>query len=75
MKTGVSAQLIPGKRFNVYCLDYGCYVDLLATKNAPLGLLSDDGENGAEYIDVPKTDFRSIRNAILDLDNFYVHQS
>lgn len=75
LKTGVSAQLIPGKRFNVYCLDYGCYVDLLTTKNAPLGLLSDEGESGTEYIDVPKTDFRSIRNAILDLDNYYEHQS
>ncbi|WP_434361050.1 hypothetical protein NF212_21850 [Parasalinivibrio latis] len=73
LKTGVSAQLFPGKRFNVYCLDYGCYVDLLATKNAPKGLLVEEATDGSEseYIDVPKTDFRSIRNAILDLERFY----
>jgi len=72
LKTGVSAQHIPGKRFNVYCLDYGCYVDLLSTKNAPLGLFSDTEEN-LEYIDVPRTDFRSIRNAILHLEQFYTY--
>ena len=71
LKTGVSAQLIPGKRFNVYCLDYGCYVDLLTTKNAPLGLFRDEDIGSAEYISVPRTDFRSIRNAILDLEKFY----
>ncbi|MCG7563326.1 hypothetical protein [Pseudoalteromonas sp. McH1-42] len=77
LKTGVSAQLYPGKRYNVYCLDYGCYVDLLTTKNAPRGLLmsdSEDGEDTVKYIDVPKTDFRSIRNAILNLETFYETQ-
>lgn len=75
LKTGVSAQLYPGKRFNVYCLDYGCYVDLLTTKNAPLGLFQDESEDGCYFVDVPKTDFRSIRNAILNLDEFYAKKS
>ena len=73
LKTGVSAQLHPGKRFNVYCLDYGCYVDLLATKNAPQGLFK-DSDDETKYVDVPRTDFRSIRNAILDLNTFYGYQ-
>lgn len=74
LKTGVSAQILPGKRFNVYCLDYGCYVDLLSTKHAPLGLISDESDTGTHYIEVPKTDFRSIRNSILDLNKFYENQ-
>ena len=72
LKQGVSAQLLPGQRFNVYALDYGCYVDLIATTRAPKGLLIDEMESGeVEYIEVPKTDFRSIRNSVLDLDNYY----
>jgi hypothetical protein len=72
LKQGVSAQLLPGQRFNVYSLDYGCYVDLIATARAPKGLLLDDTEEGeTTYIEVPKTDFRSIRNSVLDLDDYY----
>jgi hypothetical protein len=42
IKQGVSAQDIPGKRFNVYSLDYGCYVDLINTLRAPKGLFQVD---------------------------------
>ena len=53
-------------------------VDLLNTKNAPKGLFAaieeeNEHENAFEiYIDVPKTDYRAIRRAILDLDEFYI---
>ncbi len=71
IRQGVSAQDIPGKRFSVYSLDYGCYVDLINTSRAPQGLFEAeiDGKDG--YVDVPHTDFRSIRRAILELSQFY----
>ncbi|MDD5276094.1 MAG: hypothetical protein PHR16_08435 [Methylovulum sp.] len=71
IKQGISAQDVPGKRFNVYSLDYGCYVDLINTSRAPKGLFSAETELGEQYIDVPQTDLRSIRRAILDVDLFY----
>lgn len=74
IKQGVSAQDIPGKRFNVYSLDYGCYVDLINTTRAPKGLLQVETESGEVYIDVPQTDLRSIRRAILDIKLFYAAQ-
>ncbi len=71
IRQGVSAQDIPGKRFNVYSLDYGCYVDLINTVRAPRGLFQAETASGAEFIEVPQTDFRSIRRAILDIARFY----
>ena len=76
LKQGVSAQYQPGQRFNVYSLDYGCYVDLITTARAPKSLMSDeDGSGGGIRIDVPPTDFRSIRNSILNLEDFYKKSS
>ena len=71
IRQGVSAQDFPGRRFNVYALDYGCYVDLINTSRAPHGLFEVDIEGRAGFVDVPHTDFRSIRRAILDLAPFY----
>jgi len=71
IRQGVSAQDFPGRRFNVYALDYGCYVDLINTSRAPQGLFEAELEDTDGYIDVPHTDFRSIRRAILDLGPFY----
>lgn len=71
LKQGVSAQDIPGTRFNVYCLDYGCYVDLINTVREPKGLFEIETENGPEFVEVPQTDFRSIRRSILDIGQFY----
>ena len=70
LKQGISAQDLPGKRFNVYSLDYGCYVDLINTLRAPRGLFEVENEDGSEFIDVPQTDFRSIRRSILDVGEF-----
>jgi len=73
MKRSISGQEEPGARYDAYKLDYGCYVDLLATTKAPIHVLWDedrpDDETGAD-IRVPTDDYRAIRRAILDLDEF-----
>lgn len=73
IKENISGKDTPGLRYNVYSIDYGCYVDLLNTKNAPKGLFAaiENEEEFDTYIEVPKTDYRAIRRAILDLDEFY----
>lgn len=68
VRRGYSAQDEPGERYDVYLIDYGAYVDLIRTKNEPLGILpTDEGEG---YVDVPTQDLRALRRAILDLDEF-----
>lgn len=72
LRKGISSKDSQGKRFNVYSIDYGCYVDLISTANAPQGLLDiGDASNSDFSSDVPKTDLRSIRRCILVLDDFY----
>jgi len=70
IKQGISAQDYPSIRFNVYAIDYGCYVDLINTNKAPKGLFEVDEDEKSRYVQVPQTDFRSIRRAILELDRF-----
>jgi hypothetical protein len=73
MKRSISGQEEPGVRYDAYKLDYGCYVDLLATTRAPTHQLFDtepDGEQHAESVKVPTDDYRAIRRAILDLNEF-----
>jgi hypothetical protein len=73
IKKSVSSNETPGARYNVYAIDYGCYVDLISTANAPAGLFAVDDDtsaNGVTFVDVPTTDYRSIRRAILDLQQF-----
>ncbi len=67
LKRSISAHDQPGVRYDSYKIDYGCYVDLLTTKRAPLGLFLGEDES---LIDVPPDDYRAIRRAILDLDTF-----
>ncbi len=75
LRKGMSAKDAPGMRFNVYGIDYGCYVDLINTAKAPRGLL-DLGEGTPEFsISVPKTDFRSIRRCVLNLPDFYTQDT
>lgn len=72
IRQGVSSQDHAGRRFNVFALDYGCYVDLINTTKAPQGLFSAETSDGREtFVNVPHTDFRSIRRAILELQAFY----
>ncbi len=72
LKRNVSARDQPGMRYDVYKVDYGCYVDLINTSRATQGLLPfDESPDGAQkFIDVPPDDYRSIRRAILDLERF-----
>lgn len=71
IKKGVSSRDEPGVRYNVFAIDYGCYVDLILTTRAPQGLLPVDGdEEDLVYVSVPQEDYRSIRRAILNLDEF-----
>lgn len=70
LKRSVSSRDEPGVRYDVFKLDYGCYVNLLSTSKAPQGLLPLDDEEIAQYIDVPPDDYRSIRRAILNLEDF-----
>jgi hypothetical protein len=73
LKRSISTHDQPGVRYDAYKLDYGCYVDLISTVKAPLGLLpgDDDGSGSTLYVDVPPDDYRSIRRAILSLEKFY----
>lgn len=69
-----SALTEPGIRYDAFKLDYGCYVDLINTSKAPLGLFHDD----VGTYEVPPDDYRAIRRAILDIsqfENFYSHQN
>jgi len=67
LKRNISAHDKPGVRYDVYKIDYGCYVDLLSTAKSPLGLL--ETETGT-FVDVPPDDYRAIRRAILNIDEF-----
>jgi hypothetical protein len=72
LRRGIAAKDQPGHRYNVYGIDYGCYVDLISTARAPQGVL-DVGEATSDFAGtVPQTDLRSIRRCILDLPEFYV---
>lgn len=66
LKRGTSSHDEPGVRYDVYKIDYGCYVELINTSKAPEGLYQE--EEGGAYVEVPKDDHRSIRRAILRLD-------
>ena len=57
----------PGVRYNIYCIDYGAYVDLIGTKSQPqLELIMEDpGELSPDGPIVPLDDKRSIRRIIL----------
>jgi hypothetical protein len=73
MKRSISGQEEPGVRYDAYKLDYGCYVDLLATTKAPIHQLFETEESAEEVganVKVPTDDYRAIRRAILDLAEF-----
>lgn len=72
IKQSVSSQETPGIRYNVYSIDYGCYVELINTTRAPIGLFAAElDENGEQFVTVPHNDYRAIRRAVLNLEQFY----
>lgn len=64
-KKNISSNDEPGKRYNSYKIDYGCYVDLIGTAKNPTGYLW-EADSEEYYPDVPSDDYRSIRRAILN---------
>jgi hypothetical protein len=70
IKRSVSSRDHPGERYDVYALDFGCYVELITTTRAPQGLYEAGAEDVSGWVEVPSDDYRSIRRAILDLDEF-----
>lgn len=70
---GVSARNATGQRFTQYSLDYGCYVQLMASSKAPRGLIieSNIDNTTSHYVQIPKNDYRSVTSSILVLDTFY----
>jgi hypothetical protein len=72
LKKNISASDKPGIRYDAYKLDYGCYVDLISTSRAPEGLFPEAINVLQEYdVDVPPDDYRAIRRAILDINEYY----
>jgi hypothetical protein len=74
VKRSISSNEDPGEKFNAFTLDYGCYVELINSSAAPRGLfeaVEEEATGTIKYIDVPQTDYRSIRRAILDLNKFH----
>jgi len=54
--------------YDAYRLDFGCYVDLLATADRPEGLFRAVAEDGAEqtWVEVPSRRYSSVDDALLD---------
>lgn len=70
LKQSVSARNTIGKKYTLYTLDYGCYVELMSSTSAPLGLIIESDENdNLKYIEIPKSDYRSVKNSILDIES------
>lgn len=71
IKRNISSHDTIGIKYNAYAIDYGCYVHLINTKHKPNALLIDINEDGSDEIcQVPKEDYRSIRRAVLKMEDF-----
>jgi hypothetical protein len=70
LKKNVSSRDEPGARYDVYKIDYGCYVELANTTWMPKGLFGDEFlDSLVKETEVPWDDYRSIRRAILRPEN------
>jgi hypothetical protein len=67
LKKNISSNDEPGARYDVYKIDYGCYVDLINTNKMPEGLFFANESGDEKFVEVPKDDYRSIRRAILKI--------
>lgn len=75
VRRGYSAQDAPGERYDVYVIDYGAYVDLISTQNAPAGMLPVEESDGSDgYVEVPTQDLRALRRAVLNFEEFQDEQ-
>jgi hypothetical protein len=57
----------PGKKYNVYTLDFGTYVELLGTIHAPTGDFTQDLDDPKGVV-VPFHDDRAIRKIVLPIE-------
>jgi hypothetical protein len=62
---GYSDKDSPGKRYNIYTLDYGTYVKLKSTSKEPKFDFLEEGNFGEDFV-VPFDDNRKIRRIVLD---------
>jgi len=69
IKRGVSTYVDPGVRYDVYAIDFGAYIELQSTDRGTLGLFTVETTEGESYVEVPSGDYRSIRRAILHVDD------
>ena len=67
MQRGYADKDNPGRRYNIYTIDYGAYVDLIGTSKEPQQrlLLSTEEEEESDIV-VPFDDKRSIRRIVLE---------
>jgi len=67
IQKGYADKDTPGKKYNIYTIDYGMYVDLLTTSKAPDGFIQKvlDELEDSELI-VPFDDKRTIRRIIVN---------
>jgi hypothetical protein len=74
VKRGIVSKARAVVLYDAYVLDYGCYVDLLATRDGgPKGMFPTDNDS---YLDVPPDTFDdAMRGAILDPSAFEARQS
>ena len=67
-KKGYADKDNPGSRYNIYTIDYGCYVDLRNTQREPQGMIDGfEPKINVDEIIVPFDDNRSIRRVIVPL--------
>ncbi len=70
IKQNISSKDNPGERYNVYTIDYGTYVHLINTTYEPKGLFVVETDDGEIFTDVPLNDYRSIRRAVLQIEEY-----
>ncbi|MFP2995118.1 hypothetical protein ABN763_04375 [Spongiivirga sp. MCCC 1A20706] len=73
IKSGIIDLDNPDRRYRVYAIDYGCYIDLLRADKAPQGLLSYKNErNNVKYIKVLENQYGPLvlERAVLKLEEY-----
>lgn len=71
-KRSYSAKYDPATRYRIWKIDYGCYVDKINTSQTPTYFLFEGQDVRNDEIIIPEDDFRVIRHAVLDLDEYQV---
>jgi hypothetical protein len=67
MKRSISAQDMPGVRFNAFRLDYGCYIELMMRRMVDGLFMAERIEGESRWVEVPRDNYRSVRRAVLEV--------